>query len=358
MIVAENSKPSLMEFKELMSKVDRLLNQDALVRPEYYSSKSGLTLEPDVTDAAIECAKGTKFEGTISLVSGSSFPDIVAAKYYGIEVKSTQQNHWTSIGSSILESTRLSDVERIYLTFGKLGKPVQFLSKPYEECLSGIAVTHYPRYQIDMMLKSGESIFDKMGIPYDTLRTMDNPVEPVAEYYKKRLKKGESLWWAGGNTDAVEASVPPTVRLWSSLSPSEKRSFESKFYVYFPECILSVGNRKYTRATLWLATQCGVVNSNVRDSFSAGGKVEMESTRGEVYKMPRVFEKIRAHLDELIDILLYTDDRTLYSYWEEPIRQNRITQWIQMVAREARSANDADIAASVLLYMFKERGLL
>ena len=75
------------------------------------------------------------------MVSGASFPDIVAKKYYGVEVKSTIKNQWKSIGSSILESTRDQNVERIYLTFGKLGKPVAFRSRPYEQFLSGISVT-------------------------------------------------------------------------------------------------------------------------------------------------------------------------------------------------------------------------
>ena len=60
----------------------------------------------------------------------------------------------------------MNGIERIYMTFGKLGgNPIEFLSKPYEQCLYGIAVTHMPRYLIDMRLNQGETIFDKMGVP-------------------------------------------------------------------------------------------------------------------------------------------------------------------------------------------------
>ena len=111
MIISENPKPSLTEFKRLMAATDQFLNQDASVREDYYTGRSGHPLERDVFNAVTECAKGTTFQDSIQLVSGSSFPDIIANKYYGIEVKSTQQNHWTSIGSSILESTRIQDVE-------------------------------------------------------------------------------------------------------------------------------------------------------------------------------------------------------------------------------------------------------
>lgn len=221
MIVAENSTPSLTDFRLLMSKTDALLNAEAVDKQDYYAKRNSSLLETDVYEALCRCAVHTPFENTISLVSGSSFPDIVASRFYGVEVKSTIKNHWKSIGSSILESTRDPNVERIFLTLGKLGKPVSFMSRPYEECLSGISVTHYPRYQIDMELPAGQTIFDKMGISYDELRKMDNPVAPVSTYYKSKLKPGESLWWA-----AEEESVaPPILRLWTSLSSEQKNAY-------------------------------------------------------------------------------------------------------------------------------------
>ena len=101
MIISENRLPSLKEFERLMHSVDLFLNKDAKYRTAYYKKRSGLDLEEDVYHAVCHCAKGTPFEGTISLVSGKHFPDIVANQYYGIEVKSTQGDKWTSIGSSI-----------------------------------------------------------------------------------------------------------------------------------------------------------------------------------------------------------------------------------------------------------------
>ncbi len=193
MIVSVNPNPSLAEFRNLMAKTDQILNDDAYVRPSYYASRSGSPLEDDVMSALEESSRGTPFAGTIEKISGQRFPDIIAAKLYGVEVKSTKDDHWTSTGSSILESTRIRGLKRIYMTFGKLGgTPIQFLSKPYEECLYDIAVTHMPRYLIDMQLRPGETIFDKIGVPYDELRQLDNPITPVAEYYKSQLGPGES----------------------------------------------------------------------------------------------------------------------------------------------------------------------
>lgn len=355
MIVAEDSRPKISEFSDLMRNVDIFLNKEAKTNRSIQLTSGGHDLEPIVRDAAQECAKGTPFEGKITLVSGGRFPDIVAANYYGVEVKSTLQDHWTSIGSSILESTRISGVERIFITFGKLGRPIEFLSRPYEECLSGIAVTHYPRYQIDMTLKPGETIFDKMGITYDQLRKMDNPVAPVAEYYRGRLRPGESLWWAGNQ---VETEVPATVKLWSSLQASEKDLYEAYAYVYFPECIMGKGNRKYSRMVLWLATQKGIINSNVRDSFSAGGQWALKDESGTFHQMPAVFTKVREHIDYFQDIILNTPKDVLREFWGETIESNRIKQWVRLVIREEASEGNKRLAKSVLNRIFIDFGLL
>ena len=283
------------------------------------------------------------------MVSGAAFPDIIAAKYYGIEVKSSKSNSWKTVGNSILESTRVSDIERIFITFGKLSEPIEFISRPYEECLSGIAVTHSPRYQIDMSLSNGNTIFDKMGITYDQLRSEPNPAATVANYYKSQLKQGESLWWAGGVTDVV---VPATVRLWRTLSACEKEELEALIYTYFPETIASNSSRKYDRAALWLATQKGIVCSNIRDLFSAGGQAPMETIDAKQVIMPQVFVKIAEHADLIVEILQSESNDILCENWGEPTSKNRIKQWIDLVVCKMPDIPKRAIAKSVLEQIF------
>lgn len=335
MIISENNKPTIEEFKSIMHKTDLILNGDAVKREDYYAHRNGTQLEMDVYDAICQASRNTVFENTIQLVSGASFPDIVANKFFGVEVKSTNKNHWHSIGSSILESTRVKEVERIFLTFGKLGRPVEFKSRPYEECLSGISVTHYPRYQINMELQRGETIFDKMGISYDKLRTMDNPVTPVAKYYKSKLKAGESLWWA--TDDNVEETVAPaTVRLWNVLSSEEKNNYTIQGYALFPEILSISKNTKYQRYALWLATNCGVINTNIRDQFSAGGKKDIVTTHGKFEKMPAAFYRIAQYKEVITETILSTPDNILKEFWQvKKLTKNRLAQWINLVATKA-----------------------
>ncbi len=345
MVVSLNNKPSLDEFRKLMVNTDVLLNDDAKRRPAYYKGRVGNPLEDDVMLALEESAKGTPFENTIEKISGQKFPDIVAARFYGVEVKSTKEDHWTSTGSSILETTRIADVERIYMTFGKLGgNPISFKSKPYEECLSGIAVTHMPRYLIDMRLQEGETIFDKMGIEYDVLRKMENPIAPVAKYYRSKLKEGESLWWAG---DSADETVSATIRLWKNLTSEEKKRHTVYGCVNYPE----VFGGNYDRYALWLTSQ-GVVDPHIRDQFSAGGQEEMTLSNGDVVKFPGVYRRIKNNMDYFV-FLMSQPDTTIAvsnSYIDGAKFRDRILRWCDIVSRA--SSVDYDISMDALKTLF------
>jgi hypothetical protein len=351
MIVSVNPKPAMPEFVSLMKRTDELLNHDALQRPKYYASRGGNPLEDDVKAALDECAKGTVFENTIEKVSGQKFPDIVAARFYGVEVKSTKENHWTSTGSSILESSRIADVERIFMTFGKLGgNPIEFLSRPYEECLSGIAVTHMPRYLIDMRLRKGETIFDKMGVPYDELRLMENPVVPVSKYYRSQLKEGESLWWAG---DAADEAVSAKIRIWGKVPTEEKKRYTTYGCVNYPE----IFRGDYDRYALWLTSQ-GVVDPHIRDQFSAGGQEIMRLSSGEQVKFPGVYRRVKDQMDYFLHLLSIKDMPILVesqrAQGAEMLRRLQI--WCdsasQEAARNPRTPVAYDISYDALMTMF------
>lgn len=351
MLVSVNPTPPMEDFKSLMEKTNELLNKDAQKRHAHYASLNGTALEDDVKDALKECAKETPFENTIEKISGQQFPDIVAAKYYGVEVKSTQKDRWTSTGSSILESTRVSDVERIFLTFGKLGgNPIEFCSRPYEECLSDIRATHMPRYLIDMRLKQGETIFDKMNTAYDKFRKLPDPIATVADYYKG---KGERPWWTGGS---VDEAGPASIKLWKSLSDTEKREYTIWACINYPE----VFQGNYDEYALWLTTSQGIVDTHIRDQFSSGGKVDMAiaiDNKGkalETAKFPAVFGRVKNNLGVFIDTIKNEEVRTI---GQTPIQENcglnqRISLWIETVANSYET--DKETIKKALNILFQD----
>jgi len=233
MIVSINSDPFRSEFNILLNSTITELNIHAKKSSKKVSALSGRNLEPYVKDVMTDLAIGTPFENTIELIGGQKFPDIIANKFYGIEVKTTTQNHWKTTGNSVLESTRVENIERIFMLFAKLANPIEFRCRPYEEVLSDIVVTHSPRYLIDMNLENGKTIFDKIKIPYNELRKNDNPIRPIVDFYKKKLKPGEELWWMDSENNNRSSNI--VIKIWNNLSISEKIDLKNKSMIYFPE---------------------------------------------------------------------------------------------------------------------------
>ncbi|MCL2842905.1 MAG: hypothetical protein FWE28_05480 [Oscillospiraceae bacterium] len=352
MIISNNREPSLGEFQALVDTATLRLNDDAKHKTPYYITRGAQKLEDDVYDFLNNSAVGTKFEGTIKKVSGQRFPDIVAAKYYGVEVKSSKDEKWTSLGGSVNESTRVDGVERIFLTFGKLVSPVEFRSRPYEDCLSEIVATHYPRYKIDMKLGESETIFDKMNTSYDDLRNAENPIGEVVKYYKSQLKDGESLWWIDTTDSEVNATASMKVRLWSSLQNEERLQLKASLFALFPDILSTISSKKYSRAVLWLASHHGIVDSSFRDNFSAGGKVTLFAKNEMFERLPQVF----GHIQELmVDIRLLINSmptEVLAESWKvNKIDSDRISQWINLVA-EKHQSKDYD-SAQILKSIFE-----
>ena len=212
----------------------------------------------------LACADSPFDASEVELISGQRFPDIVAEKYYGIEVKSTKEDHWTSTGSSILETTRIENVDDIYMLFGKLGGNIpQFKCRPYQDVLYDIAVTHSPRYLINMEISTKDSIFEKMGISYDEFRTSPDSISKVRQYYKeqaKQHKRQEMPWWI--TSENVESAYSFNIKLWNSLESREKRDLQTKCMILFPEALNPARSMtKYNNTTLWL---CSIIKLLIR----------------------------------------------------------------------------------------------
>ena len=70
MIISENNKPTIEDFRNLMQNTDKFLNDEASKNQDYFSQRTGTQLETDVFEALQKCAINTPFENTISLISG------------------------------------------------------------------------------------------------------------------------------------------------------------------------------------------------------------------------------------------------------------------------------------------------
>lgn len=339
MIISLNSDSNRSEFDSLLGSTINELNVHAQKSPEEISTLIGKDLEPYVRDLMTDLAVGTPFEDSIELISGQKFPDIVARKYYGIEVKTTTQNHWKTTGNSVLESTRVDEVGRIFMLFAKLSSPIEFRCRPYEEVLSEVVVTHSPRYLIDMNLEQGKTIFDKIKMPYDTLRKKDNPIRPIVDYYKSKLNPGEELWWMDAENDSKASNI--VIRIWNNLSLSEKLELRTRAMIYFPELF---GNSidKFGRLAIWLVTREAVVCPNVRDLFTAGGKNNYVIGGITYQKIPRIFLNLFNNVPNIVETIMQTSAFELSEYWEtKTTDKTKLFDWIDLVAKHARKIRDS-----------------
>lgn len=102
MVVSVNPEPNKKEFNDLLKSTINELNALATKNPKKIELLRGNKLEPFVGEIMTSLAVGTHFENSIEVIGGQKFPDIVAKKFYGIEVKTTTQNHWKTTGNSVL----------------------------------------------------------------------------------------------------------------------------------------------------------------------------------------------------------------------------------------------------------------
>ena len=338
MIISANPEPNRKEFDFLLNSTIEELNSQAKKSAKTISSLTGNRLEPLVKDVMTDLAVGSPFENSIELIGGQKFPDIVAKKYYGVEVKTTTQNHWKTTGNSVLETTRVDDVERIFMLFAKLASPIEFRCRPYEECLSEVVVTHSPRYLIDMNLEKGKTIFDKIKTPYDTLRKNENPIKPIVAYYKSKLKAGEDLWWIDQENTKSSSLV---IKVWNNLSITEKQELKNKAMVYFPE-LFSNSSEKFGRFAIWLVTREAIVCPNIRDMFTAGGKGKIVIGKNVFSNVPRIFLHLFENFESIIETLILTSPSELSEFWSfKTTERGKVSDWIEQVDENSKKISDA-----------------
>lgn len=323
------------EFLQLLEKT-KLLVLEGLGDIDVAKLDGG-SFEELVFESVVSAAEGTSFAGEVEHTGAQSFPDIVVANIYGVEVKATKADHWTSIGNSVSESTRVLDLEKVYLFFGKLGGSPELKVRVYEESLKGILVTHNPRYSIDMNLPSGQSIFDKMGVPYEELRRQVRPVQTIKDYLRSTLKAGEELWW-------LENTVSPIIQSFKDLSRADQEQFLCEAHFLFPE-IYGSSNRKYERLPAYLLNKHNAVSSNLRDKFSSKGRERVVIGRVEVL-VPRVLFNLKKRAPGVKRALLEAEKKLLIDSWGvSEVSSDRVEQFKSLI-NSACGWSEAGLSAS------------
>jgi len=344
MIYSEKKNAVEENFIELLEKskifLVSLLRKDKNISP--------LDFEGLVCEKMQEASIGTEFEGTIKQTGVHAFPDIVANGYFGVEVKITVKDQWTSTGNSVLETSRIEEVERIFIMFGKLGGQPDVRYRLYQECLPEISVTHSPRYKINMDLQSGKSIFDKMGVDYDELRTSGDTIQQIKSYYRKQLKDGEGLWWI----DEESESSSPIIKQFRTLEPENKERFKVDCMILLPELFKSRAN--YERAATYMITEFGAVSTSLRDAFSAGGQQEVLVAR-EKKSVSQILSQLHDYAPKIASRINEIDEELLKFYWQvQSVEVDRIKQWKDLIDKDAVGGLGNELPSEVFQSGYEE----
>ena len=250
-----------MDFQEIVREICRGLEELSRTDPDQIAGcKTGEDFEALVVEMAESVRRAQALDFQVHYTRGGhSFPDVVVefadGGKYGIEVKSSSSRSgksWKINGNSVLGSTR-EDVTDTYLIFGKTAKGHQaFRWKRYEDCVANVAVTHSPRYAIDMDVAPEDTFFARSGLSYQQLTEDPDPIGRITDYFRSQ---GQRAWW-------LAESSPAVVRMFEDLPAGKKEEFLGYGFAHFPE-LLSESTKKYARFALWLVTEQSVVSETI-----------------------------------------------------------------------------------------------
>lgn len=307
------------EFERLLSAVCDKLTEEARLAP--------FTTSKQFEDRVREVVQGIANELKVNFSPHpQAFPD-VALGDFGIEVKFTLNDTWRSVANSVLETNRVNEVKKVYLLFGKMGGTPEVKWGEYEKCVMHVRTSHVPRFEVE--IDPEHSLFEKMEVSYDEFRElpMDEKMQHIRAYARKRLKPGERLWWLEDMSDH-DHTLPIQARLYTKLSVPEKTRLRAEAALLCPKIVQSGRSRdKYDDAVLYLLTYHGVLCHQARDLFSAGSVANPNNDdNGGIY-IERALKLVES---EMLDASLRLEDAVFVEYWGESVPpEKRIERWLE-----------------------------
>lgn len=335
-------------FEQLLDDVAEQLTKDMETQPESEWFSAALSYEQHVRERLYEAISELGAEGAGHEVnlhpSGQTFPDVPCGEF-GVEVKFTKKDTWTSIANSIRESQRVESVKVVYLMFGKMGGEPESRWMKYEDCVVHVRTSHEPRFQVDL---SGdkESLFKVMGIDYDIFRRLDIMDKmPYIRAYARKKHPGGHLWWLEDSETQEEHSTEIDPVLYTSLPQELKIRYRAEATLLCPRVVQTCGankNSKYNDVVLFMLTYHGVLCHQVRDLFSAG------SVAGVTYSdhagIPQMQKALVLLEDEMEKAAHELDPALFLEYWGTDVSEGeRLAWWLQKADGYATEWTPSDV---------------
>ena len=316
------------DFERLLDSTVRTLEITLRTAP----SMGSFEFEDSVFRAMKQAADGTVFSGKIRKTNPGEFPDITAGRYYGVEAKQIHKDSTRTRGNSIFEGTRTGGVESVYLVMcWNASQQSKVAWRKYEDAIAGVVITHSPRYLLDVQLEQDEKLFDKLGLPYDEFRNLNQPgmMKKVRELY---AGQDDNLWW-------IETRDRAPMQHFEALDNATKHRLIGEAFFLCPVVFGDDMRRKYaTPMAYWLSQ--GFASQVIRDKFTSSGTRMIDG----VY-VPQIIARAIRHKNDILRAADSVDDELILQFWrvgEPPDQDDRIKQWLKHVWRYY-SGNHAEL---------------
>ena len=310
------------DFEEILDTICAMLSTQA--------QNTAFTTSPQFENRVREVAQEVLVDSNITIdfdPHPQGFPDIAIGEF-GIEVKFSSNDTWRSVANSVLETNRIQEVRKIYLVFGKMGGTPEVKWAEYEKCVVHVRTSHVPRFEVE--LSDEQSLFEKIGVPYDEFRhlSMEQKMTHIRAYARSRLKPGEHMWWLEDTPEEPGHTLPVQARLYTKLPSEEKIKLRAEAVLLCPKIVESGRSRdKYDDAVLYLLTYHGVLCHQARDLFSAGSVANPDNDNvGGIY----IERALKLLEPEIIAAAARLEDAVFVEYWGESVPPDaRIARWLQ-----------------------------
>lgn len=160
--------------------------------------------------------------------------------------------------------------------------------KPYWQATEDIAVTHSPRFKVNM--NADTSVFESKE-KYDQFR---NQTEEKKNIFLQQYlsEKSQGVKWFSAKS---ENKIEPL--LFKNLSIETRKRIIAEMFVLFPMDLLDpIKKNDYTNVAKYLISTYYTYSPSIRDQFTSGGQVAFDGLN---HVVPQKYETFLRHKEEI-----------------------------------------------------------
>ncbi|KGF17757.1 hypothetical protein HMPREF1640_06280 [Prevotella sp. S7-1-8] len=159
-------------------------------------------------------------------------------------------------------------------------------------------------------------------------------IKQVRQFFIAEGKKSHKIqmpWWMG-------ETVEPNLKFITDIDSDIKRNLINRSFILFKSMYSANPNLKYKYVAIWLCSHYSLLCSNMRDFYSAGGKIK--EYKGVVFNppLPQIVGNLLRRVDEIKSLLDNPDKDLLQDisdYWDFEYNETDLFgSWVNMLEEQ------------------------